>query len=331
MGRHGDESVTGLSLDAEAIALLCAHLPGAEVESPLGPKEWHALAERLADIALPPGQLLERSAGEWAIALSMATAETERLGRLLARRQQLTTELERLAQLGIWLLTLADEGYPTRWRQRLGPGAPPVLFGAGEMALLEAGGLAVVGSRNVDEAGREFTQEIAHCCARCGLTVVSGGARGVDSAAMSAAVEAGGTAVGVLAHALESALREPKVWQAVAEGEMALITSYHPGTPFSAGIAMARNKLIYALADYALVVASDLRKGGTWAGASEALRKQLAPLFVRDGPEVPPGNRELLAQGGIPFPDPFEGDLVEFLYRAATARPEVPKQMSLFG
>ena len=320
-----------LEPDSKTIALLCVQLPKAGEESPLGPKEWHTLAERLAGAGFSPARLLDHPAGELAEQLGMPALEAERLARLLERRQRLTAELERLAQLGIWLLTLADEGYPTRWRERLGPGAPPALFGSGEMALLEAGGLAVVGSRNVDRAGYEFAQEIARHCARCGLTVVSGGARGVDSAAMSAAVEAGGTAVGVLAHALESALRESAVWQAVAEGTMTLVTPYHPRAPFSAGNAMARNKLIYALADYALVVASDLGKGGTWSGASEALRKRWVPLFVRDGPDVPVGNRELLAQGGISFPDPFEGDLVEVLGRAAAAQPEVPKQMSLFG
>ncbi|MDH7484923.1 MAG: DNA-processing protein DprA [Anaerolineae bacterium] len=320
-----------LNPDSESIALLCIQLPKAGDESPLGPKEWHVLAERLAGAGLSPACLLDYPAGELAEKLGMPAREAERLARLLERRQQLAAELERLERLGIWLLTLADEGYPARWRERLGPGAPPVLFGTGEMALLEAGGLAIVGSRNVDEAGWEFAQEIARRCACCGLTVVSGGARGVDSAAMSAAVEAGGTAVGVLAHALESALRESAVRQAVTEGTMALVTPYHPRAPFSAGNAMARNKLIYALADYALVVASDMGKGGTWSGASEALRKRLVPLFVRDGPDVPVGNRGLLAQGGISFPDPFEGNLAEFLRRAAAARPELPQQLGLFA
>lgn len=316
--------------DSEIIALLCAHLPGAEAENPLSPREWHTLTERLADIALSPGQLLGPAAGELAAALGMDLAEAERLERLLARRDRLAVELARLARLGIWPLTLADAAYPTRWQERLGPRTPPLLFGVGETALLEAGGLAVVGSRNVDQAGREFAQEIARRCARCGLGIVSGGARGVDSAAMSAAVEAGGTAVGVLAHALERALREPEVRQAVAEEEMTLISPYYPRAPFSVGNAMARNKLIYALADYALVVASDLERGGTWAGATEALQRRLVPLFVRDRPDVPAGNQRLLALGGISFPDPFEGDLVDFLHRATSAQPSPPRQLSLF-
>ena len=66
---------------------------------------------------------------------------------------------------------------------------------------------------------------------------------------------------------------------------------------------MGRNKLIYTLADYALVVASDAGKGGTWAGATEALKARRVPVFVLDGPDIPEGNRQLLQQGAFAFPD----------------------------
>jgi predicted Rossmann fold nucleotide-binding protein DprA/Smf involved in DNA uptake len=63
---------------------------------------------------------------------------------------------------------------------------------------------------------------------------------------------------------------------------------------------MARNRYIYALADYALVVQSDLNKGGTWTGAAENLRAGWIPLFVRNDTEAP-GNQALIRQGGISF------------------------------
>jgi DNA processing protein len=61
---------------------------------------------------------------------------------------------------------------------------------------------------------------------------------------------------------------------------------------------MGRNKLIYALSSAAVVVSSAVDTGGTWAGAIENLRAGWVPLFVRDGQDVPDGNRELIKRGG---------------------------------
>ncbi len=73
---------------------------------------------------------------------------------------------------------------------------------------------------------------------------------------------------------------------------MLLISPYHPEAGFNVGNAMGRNKLIYALADYGLVVSAEHKKGGTWEGASEELkRKPGRPVFVRLGDSVPMGKR----------------------------------------
>ncbi|MCK4451126.1 MAG: DNA-processing protein DprA, partial [Anaerolineae bacterium] len=73
------------------------------------------------------------------------------MARLLGRGGGLAIELERLESLGIWVVTRADAHYPRRLKQRLKHAAPAILFGAGEQALLGQPGLAVVGSRNVDD------------------------------------------------------------------------------------------------------------------------------------------------------------------------------------
>jgi len=127
----------------------------------------------------------------------------------------------------------------------------------------------------------------------------------VDSVATQAALEARGTAVSVLADSLERAIRAPETRASLARGDLALVTPYSPAAGFSVGAAMGRNRLIYALADYALVVASDEGKGGTWTGATEALRARWIPVFVLDGPHVPEGNRRLLERGALAFPQQF--------------------------
>src|SRR5437016_11270974 len=118
---------------------------------------------------------------------------------------------------------------------------------------------------------------------------------------MQGALEAGGIAWGVLADSLERTIRQPDVRQFLLEGQLVLLTPYAPTAGFSVGAAMGRNKVIYGLAEFAVVVSSDFQTGGTWAGAVEALKARWCPVVVRAGEEVPKGNRELARLGAVPL------------------------------
>ena len=85
---------------------------------------------------------------------------------------------------------------------------------------------------------------------------------------MSSALESQGRVVCLLADSLERAIRSAENRSALESGNLLLLTPYSPKAPFSVGAAMGRNRLIYTLADYAMVVASDVETGGTWAGAT---------------------------------------------------------------
>jgi predicted Rossmann fold nucleotide-binding protein DprA/Smf involved in DNA uptake len=187
--------------------------------------------------------------------------------------------------------------------------APTVLFGAGEIELLRRGGVAVVGSRNIDEPGTMFARAAGRKIAEAGLPVISGGARGTDRLAMEGALAADGFAIGALADSLEATIRKADVREFVLNGRLALLTPYSPNAGFSVGAAMGRNKVIYGLADFAIVVSSDYQTGGTWAGASEALKSGWCPVFVRDSANVPKGNRELGKLGGINLPEEEMGKI----------------------
>jgi predicted Rossmann fold nucleotide-binding protein DprA/Smf involved in DNA uptake len=96
---------------------------------------------------------------------------------------------------------------------------------------------------------------------------------------------------------------------------------------------MGRNRLIYALAEYAIVVASDAETGGTWAGATEALRNKWVPVFVLEQDAMPEGNKLLLRKGALPFPHPFRDapvKLPEWLKEKADGFPITPSQPGLF-
>lgn len=148
--------------------------------------------------------------------------------------------------------------------------------------------------------GAEVARQAARRAVGEGFAVVSGGARGVDQVAMSAAWDADGVVVGVLSQGLDRALRLRENRAAVLEGRALLCSPYSPSAGFSVGNAMARNKIVYAQSSAAFVVATDEGSGGTWAGATEALSKGYAPVAVWMGDDAGPGNAALVKQGATP-------------------------------
>ncbi|HEU5204559.1 MAG TPA: DNA-processing protein DprA [Candidatus Limnocylindrales bacterium] len=295
--------IPALSPDAQVILMACSSLgaPRDDPAKPLGPRTWAAVARRLEDERRTPGDLLGMDAAAIATVVRDAV-DAPRLGRLLRRGGPLAVELDRILARGLWVVTQADDGYPERLRDRLGPDAPPLLFGAGDRGLLSSGGVAIVGSRDVSEDGLSYASALAAAAARGATQVVSGGAKGVDQAAMRGAAGAGGAVVAVLPEGVERRIRDAETRSMLAEGQGVAISPYHPSAGFSAGAAMARNKLIYALSDVAVVVATSARTGGTWTGAAEALEADWVPVLVRVDGAVPSGNRELLALGARPLP-----------------------------
>ncbi len=225
----------------------------------------------------------------------------DRLQSLLQRGVQLAMWLERWLNAGMWVLSWDDAGYPRILRERLGEQAPVLLHGFGNADLLHLGGLAIVGSREASESLLDVTRYIANRCAQEGWNVVSGGARGVDRASMTGALEEGGTCVAVLAADLARVATLAPLRDPLLMGKLCLVSPYHPESGFSVGNAMGRNKVIYALADYALVIACQHRKGGTWAGAQEALKKGWVSVFVYAGDEAPADNAALIKEGALPF------------------------------
>ena len=317
-----------LSDDSLTLLLLCSQL-GLEDDSlkPLTLREWNPLARRLQVASLRPADLPAVLTGDSPLQLS--PEERARIGALLSRDVQ--WEIDRLVSLGIFLLTRADPDYPERYRQRLKDSAPPVLFYAGEKALLGQPGIAVVGSRHLEKAGKECASFVGNACGHSGMVLYSGGAKGVDTISMESALEARGTAVAVLADSLIKEVKRRK--EALRQGDLCLVTPYSPDAGFSVGAAMGRNRLIYTLADYAIVVASDAETGGTWAGATETLRNRWVPVFVLEHEQMPEGNKLLLQRGALSFPHPFKeapGKLSGWLKEKAVSLPPSPIQPRLF-
>jgi predicted Rossmann fold nucleotide-binding protein DprA/Smf involved in DNA uptake len=297
-----EKSTSSLSPDTEAILLLCGRFGSerGERHAPLTQKEYERLTKWLLECKSRPSDLLGGDLASRPGDLVHAGLEPARVESLIARGTALALALEKWQRSGLWVLSRSDAAYPRRLKKKLGQSAPPLLYGAGETSLLDGGGLAVVGSRNASEAALEFTRDVARACARDGLGVVSGGAKGVDVAAMQGAGDAGGVVIGVLAADLLRASVNRQNRIGIESGQLVLTSPFNPEAGFNAGNAMARNRYIYALADYALVVDSAEGEGGTWAGATEDLRHGWTPLYVRT-PGESSGNLALIAKGAQGF------------------------------
>ena len=276
-----------------------------------------------------PGGLLGRSEGDL-IASGLGEDMAARVVGLLSRAVAMAFELERLDQSGITTLTPFDEGYPQRLLARLGSKRPAILHVAGALELLDQPGIGVVGSRNVSKEGAEVAKGLGRQAASLGLPLISGAARGVDQSAMDAAFQAGGTVVGVPAHSLVRTLRTPDVRRAVHEGRTVMCSPYAPDSGFSVGKAMGRNKLIYALSDVTVAVAADNGSGGTWSGATEAIRGDYCRVAVWRGNGEGPGNEPLERRGALPLTDTSELDQILDGARSDLEQGSPPKQAALF-
>ncbi|MBU2495456.1 MAG: DNA-processing protein DprA [Candidatus Omnitrophota bacterium] len=321
-----------LSQNSLALLLLCSQL-GLDDDSAksLTLREWNPLVRKMQAASLRPADLLFLSVEDLQTRLDLPTDYASRITNLTSRMDNLHRELNRLASLGIFPLISDASDYPERYRARLKNSAPTVLFYAGEKALLGQPGIAVVGSRHLDEAGQECARFVGNACGLSGQVLYSGGAKGVDTISMESALEARGAAVGVLADSLERIVKSRK--EALKRGDLCLVTPYSPNAGFSVGAAMGRNRLIYALADYAIVVASDAETGGTWAGATETLKNGWIPVFVLEHEAMPEGNKLLLQKGALAFPHPFNESpvkLPDWMKEKAASLPSQPSQPSLF-
>jgi predicted Rossmann fold nucleotide-binding protein DprA/Smf involved in DNA uptake len=313
-----------VSETAQAVLLLTAYFSKTDsgLTKPLAPKEYGRFAEWLHQRSLTPAHLLRGNPTELLDDWRDKTVSLERVNALLERGSALAISMERWLRSGLWVMTRSDPDYPRRLKQRLGGDSPAVLFGCGNRALLNNGGLAVVGSRNVKDADLAYSSRLGALASNAEVTVVSGGARGVDETAMLGALSAEGAAVGVLSDSLLRACSAAKYRKYLLKNSLVLVSPFNPEAGFNAGNAMQRNKYIYCLADAVLAVHSG-KTGGTWSGAQEDLRKGWVPLWVKPTDDPDAGNTELIAAGALEAPASIEAVEIAAFFRKESQQANV--------
>ncbi|HSB09762.1 MAG TPA: DNA-processing protein DprA [Blastocatellia bacterium] len=176
-------------------------------------------------------------------------------------REKASREIEELGKLGADALVLKDERYPRLLRETYDP--PIVIYCVGRFeAALSQPAIAMVGSRRCSTYGRNVAEKLARELAERGVTIISGLARGIDSAAHRGALEAGGLTVGVMGTGLD-AVYPKENWKLAARiaEQGALVTEFPLATPPVSQNFPFRNRVISGLSFGVLVVEGAERSG----------------------------------------------------------------------
>jgi DNA processing protein len=207
----------------------------------------------------------------------------------------------RIRELGLKVVTVEDPGYPPRLAQIDLP--PHLLYVLGDPAALdERAAVAVVGTRRPSSAGRAIASRLATNLAQVGAAVVSGLAVGIDGAAHSAALQAGGTTVAVIGsgHAVLHPRAHSRLAASIVASGGAVVSELGPDIGPSHGTFPRRNRIISGLADATVVIEAPARSGAlitaSWAleqgrdcflvpGSIDAPESAGCLAFLREFPE----------------------------------------------
>lgn len=257
---------------AEAgLLLLCCRL-GEDV-TPLTSREYRILMQRVTSSHLTGTEVTV----EHLCSLGYGAEESGRIVSLLAREDALEAYLSAARRQGIAVLTRIADGFPQRLR-RLQMDCPATLFCRGDVKLLQSRCVSLVGARNIMPENREFACRVGLLAAREGVTLVTGGARGADTAAQEACLQAGGSAICFVPDELYRHPPRERVLYCSADGF---------AQPFTSIRALSRNGLIHALGEKTVVAQAGLRSGGSWSGTVDNLRRRLSEVYVfEDGSEA---------------------------------------------
>jgi DNA processing protein len=176
--------------------------------------EWYQTAEMIAEA----GSAARLLTGEMPV---MSDERRQRATELMSRVSDADVSdmedlIERVASQGVRLITIVDEDYPENLKLIFN--RPPFIWVRGELDSRSLRAIAVVGTRQATEDGRAVAARLARGLAQAGVTVLSGLARGIDTAAHAATLEAGGRTVAVIGNGILGRV----YWSAPASLEAAM-------------------------------------------------------------------------------------------------------------
>jgi predicted Rossmann fold nucleotide-binding protein DprA/Smf involved in DNA uptake len=207
---------------------------------------------------------------------------------------------ESLSNQGYELIPITSPEYsPTLKRNLKLTYSPSLLYVKGNKQLLLEKSVAIVGSRTATEISLVFTDNIAKKATQENNVVVSGFAKGIDKAALEAALSYQGQSIIVLPQGIQTFGPGFKTYyKQIINGDVLVLSTFYPQAPWKVELAMARNPIIYGLAEE-IYVAESAAQGGTWSGVKDGLRKGRVIYVRRPEPNEANANNQLIALGGV--------------------------------
>ena len=208
---------------------------------------------------------------------------------------------ESLHNEGYELIPIISPDYPKTLKDNLKAAySPALLYIKGDKQILQKKSVAIVGSRNAAEVSLVFTDNIAKLATKEHKVVVSGFAKGVDKQALDSAIKYKGKSIIVLPQGIMTFGSGYKTfYRQMVDGDVLVLSTFFPKAPWKAELAMARNPIIFGLANE-IYVAESSDKGGTWSGVADGLRKN-RKIYVRNPePLEETANSLLIQKGAIP-------------------------------
>lgn len=270
----------------------------------LGPKRLNMIHRRMEDVGLPISEFFDL---DWARFHDLFPRIDKAVFDALdgIEKDSVDSVYRRLQDKNVSVIHLGSEEYPQQLLQRMDDRAPPLLYCRGYLHLLRSSGVSIVGARNASQQSLALTARLAAKLADDGKNVISGYAKGIDTAAHVGALKAGGTTTVVLSSGIfDFAVKRDFEGTEWRKNTLA-ISQFQPDEKWSARNAMTRNKLVCALAEAMVIIeAGDERdEQGRMSGTFDAGKTALGmgvPLFVIDPrtlENVPRGNAKLIALG----------------------------------
>lgn len=297
-----------MNQNSNAIITLCSHLCVGDDVIPLEPKEWGELAQKLLSAKIEPMTLFDMSSKEIEAQLEIVPEYANRISRLIERNASLIFELSTYENMGIKVITRADKEYPVKLKKALGNNCPPIFYYGGDLSLLNQTYIGYVGSRKISNVDINFTKSTIQKTVAHGFGVVSGGAKGIDSISEEEALRLGAPVIEYLSDSMMKKIRTSAVINSIQEGKLLLLSVVKPDAGFNVGVAMMRNRYIYAQSSSTVVVRSDYNKGGTWAGATENLKHGWCKELCWNNKSYH-GNVALVEKGAIPIDEQWDGNI----------------------
>jgi predicted Rossmann fold nucleotide-binding protein DprA/Smf involved in DNA uptake len=208
--------------------------------------------------------------------------------------------VENLFSQGYEIIPITSPEYSRTLKQNLKVAhSPALLYVKGNKKILHEKSIAIVGSRAAEGKSLEFTDNIAKLATKDFKVVVSGFAKGVDKQALDSAIKYNGQSIIVLPQGITTFNSGFKTYyKQIVDGDVLVLSTFHPKAVWSAGLAMARNPIIYGLADE-IYVAESSDKGGTWSGVIDGLRKGRIIYVRKPEPNETNANTLLIQKGAI--------------------------------